>query len=74
MNQEHWQHLWRTRDKRDRKKVNRRWMDRYYFKKVLPKAMYDLYEIHHDWLNGAACYLLTSLVHRGALTKGNSKK
>lgn len=74
MNQEDWRYLWRQRDKRDRKKVNKRWMDRWYFKKVLSKAMYDRYEIHHNWDNGAVCYLVTPLVHRGALTKGNIKK
>ena len=74
MNQEHWQALWRARDKRDRKKVNMRWMDRYYFKKVLSKTIYDKYEIHHNWANGAVCYLITPLAHRGASTKGNMKK
>lgn len=74
MTKKDWQHLWRMRDKRDRKKVNRRWMDRWYFKKVLPKAMYDQYEVCHDWDNGAVCTLQTPLVHRDALTKGNKKK
>ena len=74
MNKEDWQHLWRIRDKRDRKKVNMRWMDRYYFKKVLPLEMYNRYEVHHDWLNGAICYLFTPLRHRGAWFKGNKKK
>lgn len=74
MTQKDWQRLWRERDKRDRKKVNRRWVDRYYFKKVLSKEMYDRYEIHHNWLNGATCYLLTPLAHRDALTKGNRKE
>lgn len=74
MTQKDWQHLWRMRDKRDRKKVNRRWMDRWYFKKVLPKEMYDKYEVCHNWDNGAVCTLFTPLAHRGALTKGNKKK
>jgi len=74
MNKEDWQHLWRIRDKRDRKKVNIRWMDRYYFRKVLPTEMYNRYEVHHDWLNGAVCYLLTPLRHRGVWFKGNKKK
>jgi hypothetical protein len=74
MKREDWQHLWRMRDTRDRKKVNRRWMDRYYFKKVLSEAMYDKYEICHDWDNGAVCTLQTPLAHRGAVTKGNIKK
>ncbi|MBE9593903.1 MAG: hypothetical protein IMF19_10555 [Proteobacteria bacterium] len=74
MNEEDWRYLWRIRDKRDRKKVNIRWMDRWYFKRVLPKAMYDQYEIHHDWQNGAICYLFTPLMHRGAWSKGNKKE
>lgn len=74
MNREDWRRLWRERDMRDRKKVNRRWMDRWYFKNVLPKAMYDKYEICHDWDNGAVCTLQTPLVHRGAKYKGNKKK
>jgi hypothetical protein len=74
MNKKEWRALWRARDKRDRKKVNQRWMDRWYFKKVLPKAMYDKYEICHDWGNGAVCTLQTPWMHRGALRKGNIKK
>lgn len=74
MKKEDWQRLWRDRDKRDRKKVNQRWMDRWYFKKVLPKAMYDRYEVCHDWENGAVCTLLTPLAHRGAWSKGNRRK
>lgn len=74
MKREDWQRLWRIRDRRDRKKVNIRWMDRWYFKKILPKAMYGQYEIHHDWNNGAICYLFTPWKHRGAEFKGNKKK
>ena len=74
MNEEDWRYLWRQRDKRDRKKVNQRWMDRWYFKKVLPKAMYDRYEVCHDWDNGAVCTLQTPWAHRGALTKGNKRE
>lgn len=74
MNQEEWRAAWRRRDKRDRKKVNQRWVDRWWFKKMLPKAMYDKYEIHHMWEKGAVCYLITPLAHRGALRKGNRKK
>lgn len=73
MKREHWQRLWGIRDKRDRVKVNIRWMDRWYFKKKLSKEMYDKYEIHHDWINGAVCYLLTPFFHRGAKSKGNKK-
>ena len=73
MKKEDWQYLWRIRDKRDRKKVNTRWMDRHYFKKALSKEMYDKYEIHHTWHNGAICYLLTPWAHRGAKYKGNKK-
>ena len=57
MNKEGWQRLWRIRDKRDRKKINTRWMDRWYFKKVLSKEMYDKYEVCHDWDNSAVCTL-----------------
>ena len=71
--QEDWQHLWRMRDKRDRKRVNQRWMDRYYFRKVLSKGMYDKYEICHDWDNGAVCTLQTPFMHRGAKYKGNRR-
>ena len=71
--QKDWQHLWRTRDNRDRKKVNQRWMDRWWFKKMLPADMYNKYEIHHNWSNGAICYLLTPFVHRDAKYKGNKK-
>ena len=74
MKREVWRRLWRERDKRDRKKVNIRWMDRWWFKKKLPKEMYDRYEIHHDWDNGATCYLFTPLKHRGAWFKGNMEK
>jgi hypothetical protein len=74
MTQEDWQRLWRIRDKRDRKKVNQRWVDRWYFKKVLSKEMYDHYEVCHEWGNGARCTLLAPLAHRGALTKGNRKE
>ena len=72
--QEDWRHLWRERDKRDRRKVNQRWVDRWYFKKVLPKAMYDKYEVCHNWDNGAICTLQTPWTHRGARYKGNMKK
>ena len=74
MKKEDWQYLWCIRDKRDRKKVNIRWMDRHYFKKVLSKEMYDKYEVCHDWGNGAVCTLLTPWAHRGAKYKGNHKK
>jgi hypothetical protein len=74
MNQEEWRAAWRRRDKRDRKKVNQRWVDRWWFKKMLPKAMYDKYEVCHDWENEAVCTLLTPFIHRGALRKGNIKK
>jgi len=69
-----WQYLWRVRDRRDRKKVNIRWMDRWWFKEALSKEMYDKYEICHDWDNGAVCTLQTPYMHRGAKYKGNKKK
>ena len=59
-----WQEYWRARDKRDRKRCNIRWMDRYHFKKMLPKEIYEKYEIHHEWVNGARCILLTPEEHR----------
>lgn len=74
MKREDWQYLWRIRDRRDRKKVNIRWMDRWYFKRVLSEAMYNQYEIHHDWDNNATCYLFTPWKHRSAKYKGNKKK
>ena len=74
MSEVDWRHLWRMRDRRDRKKVNTRWMDRYYFRNVLSKEMYDKYEVCHDWENGAVCTLLTPLMHRGAEYKGNRKR
>ena len=74
MKKEDWQRLWRIRDKRDRKKVNIRWMDRWFFRKVLPEEMYDKYEVCHDWDNGAVCTLLTPWRHRGAKYKGNRER
>jgi len=74
MTREDWQYLWRMRDKRDRKKVNIRWMDRWWFKKALSKEMYDKYEVCHDWDNGAVCTIQTPYMHRGAKYKGNKKK
>lgn len=64
-------YYWRRRDKKDRVKCNIRWMDRYFFKKHLSKEMYNKYEIHHDWKNGAICFLFTPFKHRGARYKGN---
>lgn len=66
-----WQHYWKRRDKKDRVKCNIRWMDRYFFKKHLSEEMYNKYEIHHDWKNGAVCFLFTPFKHRGAEYKGN---
>ena len=68
-----WRQYWRDRDKRDRVKCNIRWMDRYFFKKHLSEEMYNKYEIHHDWVNGAICFLRTPFEHRGARYKGNIK-
>lgn len=37
--------------------ADRRWFDR--------QGIKNQYEIHHDWKNGAYCYLLTPEEHKG---------